>query len=100
MWGNDPQITPADVASGTPLAETIISKNIPAISKNWLGWAGRLNGPVDNSASSCLSCLNGTLNPTATPSSVKLAPLMFLDGTESQPIEMNRRIDLGYPVER
>jgi len=48
MWGNDPAYT------GTgPLKESWIN---PAVHMPHLGFQGRLNGPVDNKASSCLSC--------------------------------------------
>ncbi len=48
MWGNDPGY------SGTgPLKETWIN---PAVKLPHLGYQGRLNGPVDNPKSSCLSC--------------------------------------------
>ena len=48
MWGNDPGY------SGTgPLRETFIN---PAVTMPHLGYQGRLNGPVDNKVSSCLSC--------------------------------------------
>jgi hypothetical protein len=50
MWGNDPGVLP----NTTKLVETIINPglNVP----QHLGWGGRLNGPVDNPMSSCLSC--------------------------------------------
>lgn len=48
MWGNDPSY------SGTGnLQETWINSQVAL---PHLGLAGRLNGPVDNPASSCLSC--------------------------------------------
>lgn len=48
MWGNDPNHT------GTgALTETWIN---PAVRMPHLGWQGRLNGPVDNPISSCMSC--------------------------------------------
>jgi hypothetical protein len=51
MWGNDPEAS----APGDPLKETYIntSSDLP---KQHLGWNGRLDGPVDNPMSSCLSC--------------------------------------------
>lgn len=48
MWGNDPQ--------GTPLQATWINPSAPAYAKFHLGVDGRLNGPVDNRASACMSC--------------------------------------------
>jgi hypothetical protein len=55
-WGNDEGVTPADVAAGQALVESIVSPSIPAYAAAHLGWAGRVNGPVDNPASACLSC--------------------------------------------
>jgi hypothetical protein len=55
MWGNDPGITPTMVRNnGIKLKETWINPRIGT--KQHLGWAGRLNGLVDNPESSCLSC--------------------------------------------
>jgi hypothetical protein len=51
MWGNDPDLVPE---SGHGPSESWIN---PATGTyQHLGWAGRLNGPVDNPRSSCLSC--------------------------------------------
>ncbi|MES2058070.1 MAG: hypothetical protein V4564_19190 [Pseudomonadota bacterium] len=64
MWGNDPGY------SGTgPLTESWIN---PAVTMPHLGYQGRLNGPVDNKLSSCLSCHStaetpaGSMMPTGT----------------------------------
>ncbi len=66
LWGNDPKVTPT--SEGKPVeswvdTESPIVKfrsNPPAgltpLPPAVLGWAGRGNGPVDNSISSCLSC--------------------------------------------
>jgi hypothetical protein len=50
MWGNDP----SEVITGGTLTQTFINpaQRIP----QHLGFKGRLNGPVDNPVSSCLSC--------------------------------------------
>jgi hypothetical protein len=56
MWGNDPGIKPSDIAAGNTLRESKVSALIPSIAQSRLGWAGRVNGPVDNRASACLSC--------------------------------------------
>jgi len=55
-WGNDEGVTPADVSGGQDLMETHVSGLAPAYAADHLGWAGRMNGPVDNPASGCLSC--------------------------------------------
>ena len=51
MWGNDP-----GVLDPSKLKEGFINPDVPAIGKRHLGYHGRLNGPVDNYKSSCLSC--------------------------------------------
>jgi hypothetical protein len=48
MWGNDPQ--------GAPLRETWINPSAPEYAAKHLGVDGRLNGPVDNRVSACMSC--------------------------------------------
>ena len=48
MWGNDPGFS----GSGT-LTQTWLN---PAVHMPHVGFQGRLNGPVDNPASSCMSC--------------------------------------------
>jgi hypothetical protein len=54
MWGNDPSVTDATKTATTHLTQTFIN---PAVGPaQHLGRAGRLNGPVDNPKSSCLSC--------------------------------------------
>jgi hypothetical protein len=64
MWGNDPGYTPADVGK-KPLKESIVSDQIPPYAKAHLGWAGRVNGPVDNPRSACMSCHQTAQFPAA-----------------------------------
>lgn len=52
MWGNDP----ARIRDGGPLAETVILNRDLYPFDLPLGRGGRLNGPIDNPASSCTSC--------------------------------------------
>jgi hypothetical protein len=90
MWGNDP-----DQAEGIPqensqnrftappvgettqinaaLDETVIndSNELPP---THLGWGGRLNGPVDNSLSSCMSCHMTASSPERPLSPTFLSP--------------------------
>jgi hypothetical protein len=56
MWGNDP--------GGTPLKESWINPSAPGYAKAHLGVDGRLNGPVDNRASACMSCHSTAQAPT------------------------------------
>ena len=55
MWGNDPTLTPARFAAGNRPVETVIVNRTVGTAQH-LGWLERLNGPVDNPRSSCLSC--------------------------------------------
>jgi len=52
MWGDDPTVT----TNGQPLTETWLNPGLPAALKTHIGINGRLIGPVDNPASSCISC--------------------------------------------
>jgi len=66
MWGNDPTLTVARARQGQVVAEAWINA-APDLPFQHLGWAGRLNGPVDNPASSCLSCHGTAQWPMAAP---------------------------------
>lgn len=75
MWGNNPALTDSTYDNPTP-AETKINPNMTETSINpdtnelpptHLGWNGRLNGPVDNPMSSCLSCHMTAEVPTLSP---------------------------------
>lgn len=48
MWGNDP--------GGAPITESWINPAAPAYARAHLGVDDRLNGPVDNPSSACMSC--------------------------------------------
>ncbi|HET9638006.1 MAG TPA: hypothetical protein VFP12_02250 [Allosphingosinicella sp.] len=61
MWGNDPGYDPN--APGARLKESWIN---PAVKMPHLGYQGRLNGPVDNPESSCLSCHSTAQDPLST----------------------------------
>lgn len=52
MWGNDPTVTPGN---GLAIEESWLNPETADLMQHY-GWAGRLNGPVDNPNSSCLSC--------------------------------------------
>lgn len=54
MWGNDPTLDQAAFAAGQRVKETWINPNLQT--PQHLGYLGRLNGPVDNPISACLSC--------------------------------------------
>jgi hypothetical protein len=78
MWGNDPTFTPSDYdpAHGHVPQQSWINSAAPIVAyrsglppsstaPHVLGWAGRGNGPVDNSVSSCLSCHGVAERPKA-----------------------------------
>jgi hypothetical protein len=63
QWGNDPDIrddtsNPQPVATtiNRKLKESVINPDTDELPPTHLGWNGRLNGPVDNPMSSCMSC--------------------------------------------
>jgi|GEM_PF-295280 len=64
MWGNDPAVTDNTYTNPQPsvtkinptLKESSINPNTSEVPPTHLGWNGRLNGPVDNPMSSCMSC--------------------------------------------
>jgi hypothetical protein len=55
MWGNDPNLTVRAARKGEVPKEEWLNPSLDVPFQH-LGWAGRLNGPVDNQISSCLSC--------------------------------------------
>jgi hypothetical protein len=59
MWGNDPDA----LESGGPIKESWIN---PRVNMPHIGYEGRLNGPVDNKISSCLSCHSTAQDPSTT----------------------------------
>lgn len=78
MWGDDPSLTPADYGAGKRPAESWVNNASPIVAYRsappsgatppaTLGWAGRANGPVDNAASSCISCHGTAQIPASSP---------------------------------
>lgn len=55
MWGNDPTLGPVQYQQGARPQQTWLYPNTQAIMRHY-GWLNRLDGPVDNPTSSCLSC--------------------------------------------
>ena len=78
MWGNDPLLTPARFRTGSrPLQSKTFPANVMANSaKDWhgLGWLERLNGPIDNPTSACLSCHMTAESPKAAAMFVSTLP--------------------------
>lgn len=54
MWGNDPELSDTAAQAGQKPVEGIVFSTF-GISRNF-GRGGRMNGPVDNPNSACLSC--------------------------------------------
>ena len=76
MWGNDPDIAenqsnsqPVTTIRNPNLKEVIINDDTKELPPTHLGWNGRLNGPVDNPMSSCMSCHMTAEYPVLTPMS-------------------------------
>ncbi|RDS81680.1 hypothetical protein DWU98_10685 [Dyella monticola] len=75
MWGNDPENTGNDHTNPKPsitkinptILESAINPNTSELPPTHLGWNGRLNGPVDNPVSSCLSCHMTAESPQLAP---------------------------------
>jgi hypothetical protein len=85
QWGNDP-IVRANASNPQPVStivndsikESAINRDADELPATHLGWNGRLNGPVDNSMSSCMSCHMAA----ETPQRSQISPLF-----ESKPPE-------------
>jgi hypothetical protein len=92
MWGNDPGVTPTMVTGGTMLQESYLNPAAKPLMKHY-GWAGRLNGPVDNKVSSCLSCHSTAQVPQGS--------AMTPPGNASEPARLNwfRNIKAGDPFD-
>jgi hypothetical protein len=63
QWGNDPAVRP-NTSNPQPVStiindaikESAVNRDTDELPPTHLGWNGRLNGPVDNPMSSCMSC--------------------------------------------
>ena len=87
-WGNDPDLTPAKAAMGETPKESWIN---PASISPHKGWLGRLNGPVDNPISSCLSCHGRAGSPQTN-------DLVFPNGaTDDQKMAFFTNVKAGDP---
>ncbi len=93
MWGDDPGYTPKDQAEGKPLEESIVSDQIPAYAAGHLGWAGRVNGPVDNQVSACMSCHQVAQYPVV----AQIAPFASSCDTDEKKLFWFRNLEPGEP---
>ena len=92
MWGNDPGYSGVG-----PLKETSLN---PAVHMPHVGYQGRLNGPVDNSVSSCLSCHSTAEAPDGTmvpPNGTDPAP-WFRNIASGTPFDAGRQ-SLDYSLQ-
>ena len=111
MWGNDPNYTmsnynptPTKTVINHDLKETIINDS-PKMPAMHLGFSSRLNGPVDNAYSSCMSCHSTAQYPVVTgilpqfnqPNPVKIPAV----GTDASRAWMRwfRNVDCGTPFD-
>lgn len=82
QWGNDPDVRdnvsnpqPVKTVINSKLKETIVNPDTEELPPTHLGWNGRLNGPVDNAMSSCMSCHMAA----ETPQHSQISPLFELN---------------------
>jgi hypothetical protein len=91
MWGNDPTLTPAQYrANKRPAQSLIIAPNVmanPATDWKGVGWLGRLNGPIDNPTSACLSCHMTAEWPRPSTTPMFISTLSFADVTSNDPLD-------------
>jgi hypothetical protein len=93
MWGNDPTVTATDVKNHLKtINETWLNPNARSVMQHY-GWADRLNGPVDNKGSSCLSCHSTAQKPAISLNNT------LPSGTESERLKWFRNIKSGQPFE-
>lgn len=88
QWGNDPTVTPTN---GRPIKQSWINPDPTVVRPNLMqhyGWADRLNGPVDNPVSSCMSCHATAGFPVAA-----LTPVAGM--TDAQKLFWFRNVDSG-----
>ena len=75
QWGNDPEDNGDSYTNKQPvvtkinpdLKQTAINANTKELPPTHLGWNGRLDGPVDNPVSACMSCHMTAESPQLSP---------------------------------
>jgi hypothetical protein len=104
MWGDDPTLTPSQYAAGARPTESWINAASPLVRyrsapppgttpPSTMGWAGRANGPVDNPASSCMSCHSSAQIPASSP---MIPPR---DSTDEGKLRWFRNLAPGVPFD-
>jgi hypothetical protein len=91
-WGNDPSLTPEAHAQGRRAAESVILNPVIGIPQH-LGWLGRLNGPIDNPRSACLSCHGTAQFPSVS------GPLPANSLPSGQKMRWFRNVPAGVPFD-
>lgn len=91
MWGNDPTLTPAQYrANKRPTQSLIIGPNVmtnQATDWKGVGWLERLNGPIDNPTSACLSCHMTAEWPRPNSTAMFVSTLPFSEVTSTDPLD-------------
>ena len=91
MYGNDPALTPAQYrANKRPTQSIVIKPNVmanPATDWKGVGWLERLNGPIDNPASACLSCHMTAEWPRPNSTPMIVTSLSFAEVTSTAPLD-------------
>jgi hypothetical protein len=110
MWGNDPGYTPppSPKPMGAGLTETWLN---PSVHMLHYGYQNRLNGPVDNPISSCMSChstgqwknVSSMVPPIPTPTPPATPPphpvaFWFRNIGPSQPFDVGQQ-STGYSLQ-
>lgn len=105
MWGNDPTLTKTTFASGRRVKQSVINTTIQT--PQHLGYLGRLNGPLDNKASSCLSCHSTAETPPGDAVPTARRPVMdwFRNIKAAKPFDTGRTsldysLQLALSIER
>ncbi len=88
MWGNDPQLSDADVATGAAPRQSVVF----AAGKGF-GRGGRMNGIADERASACSSCHMAAQWPTVAP---MIAPANWADA-KCWFRNLDARYTFGFP---
>jgi hypothetical protein len=91
MWGNDPGVGPNELQHGGKIQQTRLNAAERPIMRHY-GWLNRLNGPVDNPKSSCLSCHSIAQWPV----SADMTPTKFPEGS-TEWMSWFRNIPAGQP---
>ncbi len=98
MWGNDPDLTLERYKQGDRPRQTWLN---PQVHLAHVGYLDRLNGPVDNKISSCLSCHSTASYNAAQPLlTTNLVPPVGSNYPEPYPEEVQfyfRNIPAGKP---